>query len=186
MRILLAPHNDDEALFASYIIMRMRPLVIVVTDGMIHQLRGIATREQCRKESIDAMAILQAPVAFLGIDDTKLTKQILIERLRPLCDQSKECVVYAPEVIENGNEQHNIVGQVADILWGDKVVHYSTYTKDDLTPRGKIAVVPSEEEALIKVAALRWYKSQLKCNGPHFDAVVGENEYISHPDDCQT
>ena len=33
MKILLAPHNDDEALFAAYTIMREHPLVIVVTDG---------------------------------------------------------------------------------------------------------------------------------------------------------
>ena len=38
--IFLAPHNDDETLFAAYTLMRYKPFVIIVTDSFIQPERG--------------------------------------------------------------------------------------------------------------------------------------------------
>jgi LmbE family N-acetylglucosaminyl deacetylase len=176
IKLFLAPHNDDEALFGSYAIMREKPIVLVITDGKKHQDRGIATMEQRRSESKAAMKVLRARVEFIGIPDDELTEQLLFDRLN---GPTHEIVaVYAPAILENGNEDHNVVGKVADRLWPGKVKHYFTYTKDNLTPRGNIEIKPTPEEEKLKNEALSKYTSQLRCNGPHFDAVRGKSEYL--------
>lgn len=178
MKILLAPHNDDEALFASYIIQREHPLVIIVTDGARHEQRGIAPTAQRRQESIDAMDIFGVPVMFLGISDNALTYDILFRRLKWFGTEIEK--VYAPAIIEDGNPDHNIVGEVAKDLWdhAGHVEFYSTYSIKDLEPRGKTAIIPTPEEEALKEQALSKYISQLRCNGGHFAAVKGKPEYL--------
>lgn len=173
MKILLSPHNDDEALFASFTILREKPIVIIVTDGYAHQERFGLPIGQRRSESIEAMKVLGAEIMFLGISDIELTHDGLNEELKKLNPEK----VYAPAIMVNGNCQHNIVGIVAKQLWGDKVTFYSTYTIDDLTPRGNIEIKPTEEEMRLKNEALSKYKSQLRLNKAHFDAVRDKSEY---------
>lgn len=178
MKLLLAPHNDDEALFASYLIMRERPMVIVVTDGTRHEERGLATIMGRRQESIEAMKVLGAPVMFLNIPDNALTYEVLYDRLKHFGAEIE--MVYAPQVIDDGNPQHNIVGEVARDLWGNagRVEFYSTYTIKDLEPRGKTPIIPTPEEEKLKGEALSKYTSQLRCNHAHFAAVKGKPEFL--------
>lgn len=175
IKLLLAPHNDDEALFAAYTIMREKPITLIITDGKRHQDRGIATIEQRRQESKEAMKVLRARVEFLGIPDDELTEQLLFDRLNG--PTHEVIAVYAPAVDPDGNPDHNIVGIVADRLWPGKVKHYFTYTKSNLTPRGNIEIKPIPEEEALKNEALSKYTSQLRCNSAHFDAVRGKSEY---------
>lgn len=174
MKILLAPHNDDEALFAAFTIMREKPLVIVVTDGYIQLDRGVGPHER-RYETIDAMRILSAPVVFLGIPDTGLTPEVLKARLAGLDPE----LVYAPAVYPNGNKGHNVVGSVAMELWPNKVKLYHTYELNRLYIDRDNAILPSLSELETKNRALDAYKSQLRLNKPHFDAVRGLPEHIS-------
>ena len=175
--IFLAPHNDDETLFGAFTLMRVKPLVIVVTDSFIQPERGDTgcTAEIRRQETINAMAIIGCPVVFLGIKDTELTEEILRERLKPFNPE----MIYAP-AIQGGNAQHDIVGKVAMELFGTKCERYTTYTKTDLYTEGKFEVKPVHEELEIKEKMLNCYESQLNLRStlPHFMAVKGKSEWL--------
>ena len=108
--IFLAPHNDDESLFGAYTLMRLKPLVIVVTDSYIQPDRGdlSCSAQNRRKETIEAMALVGCPVVFLGIKDNELTEDNLRERLKLFNPET----IYAPAV-QGGNAHHDLVGKVA-------------------------------------------------------------------------
>lgn len=175
--ILLSPHPDDETLYAAYTIMRKSPLIIVCTDVYLHKKHNI-TPEQRILETLDAMSILGGKVIFLHIKDTELTEEILIQKLNNF---SKPDLVYAP-AIQEGHEHHDLVGYIAKELY-DNVIHYATYTKDSLSPVQKgnksiqKEIKPTLPEMELKNRALDCYKSQLKINKPHFDAVRNQPEY---------
>jgi glycosyltransferase involved in cell wall biosynthesis/LmbE family N-acetylglucosaminyl deacetylase len=175
--ILLSVHNDDESLFAAYTLMRLRPLVIVITDSFIQPNRGDigCTAEIRRQETIEAMKIAGCPVVFLGIKDTELTSEILKERLIGF-DPEK---VYVP-AIQGGNAQHDLVGQVAMELFGKKCERYTSYTKTELYTTSNWEVVPTQNEIDKKNKMLDCYKSQLALPStrPHFDAVRGRSEWL--------
>jgi len=175
--IFLAPHNDDEALFGSYTLMRYHPLVIVTTDSFIQPERGdrFCTAEERRQETINAMAIAGCPVVFLGIKDTELTEEILRERLKGFNPER----IYIP-AIQGGNVQHDIVGKVGLELFGDRCERYTTYSKTELYTTGKWEIKPSDTEVLIKNNMLECYKSQLflQSTRPHFRAVSGKSEWL--------
>lgn len=175
--IFLAPHNDDEALFGAYTLMRTKPLVIVCTDSYIQPQRGDlgCTAEIRRQETINAMKLLGCPVVFLGIKDTELTEENLKERLQFLHPDT----VYAP-AFQGGNAQHDIVNKVARELFGRNVEQYTTYTKTELWTKGSWEVEPTEKEKQLKNQALDCYKSQinLAATAPHFLAVRNKSEWL--------
>jgi LmbE family N-acetylglucosaminyl deacetylase len=172
--ILLSPHNDDETLFAAYTILREKPLVIICTDSHRQAHLGV-TADQRILETVRAMTVLRAPVAFLSIPDVGLTREILDERLSLLlpCEPLR---VYAP-ALDGGNADHDLVGSYA-VATFHNVVLYRTYAKDRLyLPEGG-AVVPTEDEMRLKERAIDCYRSQLSINRPHFDAIRGKPEYV--------
>lgn len=175
--VAICPHNDDEALYLGFTLIRERPLVIIVTDSHIQPERGDigCTAEIRRQETIEAMKIAGCPVVFLGIKDTELTKQNLIERLKHL----NPTKVYAP-AIQGGNGQHDLVGRVCEELFGDRVKQYTTYTKTELYTVGNIEVKPTPEEMKIKDKMLACYQSQiaLASTWPHFEAVENKSEWL--------
>lgn len=175
--IFLSPHNDDECLFGAYTLMRLKPLVIVCTDSYIQPNRGDigCDAETRRNETIKAMDLLGCPVVFLGIKDTELTEQNLRERLKHFHADT----VYAP-AIQGGNAQHDIVGKVAQELFGKNVEQYTTYTKTDLYTTSNWEVKPTEREMDLKNQALDQYVSQinLPSTAPHFLAVRNKSEWL--------
>lgn len=178
--IFLSVHNDDEALFASYSLMRIRPLVIVITDSHIQPERGHkgCTAEIRRKETVAAMNIIGCPVVFLGIKDTELTEEILRERLKGFNPET----FYIPAIHEGGNPQHNLVGKVALELFGyKKCERYCTYVNGDFNiVQGGWEVKPTHTEMELKNKMLDCYKSQLSLPStkPHFDSVRGKSEWL--------
>ena len=173
-KLLLSPHNDDESLFASYTIMREKPLVVICTDSYIQYERGDPiTAEQRRNETREAMKILGAPVIFLGIKDTELTGDKLEEVLKYF----KADTVYAP-AIQGGNAQHDIVGQVAKLVFPN-VIQYTTYTRDILWTQGSQEIIPTQSERIKKNQALDCYTSQINLGStaPHFTAVRQKSEF---------
>jgi LmbE family N-acetylglucosaminyl deacetylase len=173
--LLLAPHSDDESLFASYIIQKFKPLVLIITDAYKHEAKygkedGILVR---RKESEEAMKILGVDIEFLGIPDNALYLDNLIVNLEDYKIKGK---VFAP-ALQGGHTDHDIVSLATKEVWGDRVVYYATYTKESLEPKGDIPIIPTKKEEEKKAAALACYKSQLKVNKHHFDAVRGKPEY---------
>lgn len=178
MIIFLSPHNDDETLFGAYTLIRRKPLVVVVTDSWIQYNRGERiTPRQRIEETKQAMKILDVPVEFLNIKDTELSEEVLKSKLMKYNPDK----VYAP-LPNSKNHQHNLIGRVAKSLWPKKVIFYSTYTADNLTPQGEIEIVPTKEEVELKNRALDCYKSQIRINNNHFIAVRNKSEYLNNPD----
>ncbi len=179
MRIFLSPHNDDEALFGSIIIQRLRPqLLVIVTDSWIQFDRGDGiTWQQRRLESSEAAKLLQVPICFLGIPDKELSTDALFEAIRLFSWHDE---VIAP-AWQGGNPHHDIVSEVAEKHFKSPMF-YATYGPGQhFTPISGNTLVPTEEEALLKSKVLNCYQSQINLGGtrPHFDAVRGANEYLS-------
>jgi len=148
LRLVLAPHNDDETLWTSFTIQREKSnvAVVVVFDSFLQQKRGNpVTADDRRFETRRALLELGCDIAmFAGIPDHHATASdaeavsdalLLIKPWRPFGDEEIEHV-YAPAIEENGHEQHNAVGRAADILWPGQVTHYLTYTYRTETHRG--------------------------------------------------
>ena len=107
LKLLLAPHNDDESLFAAYTILRHQPLVVVVTSSWVQFNRGDnITCEQRDEESRRALEVLESPVLFLGIRDDTITEDLLMQGLQAF---PKDAQVWAPS-IQGGHVHHDLVG----------------------------------------------------------------------------
>lgn len=174
--LFLAPHNDDEALFGAFTLLREKPLVVVLTDSWIQHNRGDGISfKQRREETVEALKILGCPAIFAGLRDDMLDEW-QVKRL--FLDFRNFEKVYAPAIIENGNEQHNLVGQIARFSF-ENVIPYMTYSKTDLWKNGRYEIVPNSIEVQLKNRALDCYKSQinLPATRPHFDAVRGKSEW---------
>jgi LmbE family N-acetylglucosaminyl deacetylase len=175
--IFLAPHNDDETLFGAFTLMRVKPLVIIVTDSYIQPERGDVgcTAEIRRQETIEAMKIAECPVLFLGIKDTELTEEVIRERLQYFNPEQ----IYVP-AIQGGNAHHDLVGKVAMDLFGKKCERYTTYTKTELYTTGNYEVKPTPVELEKKDRMMDCYNSQweLPSTLPHFKAVIGKSEWL--------
>lgn len=176
--VFLSPHNDDEALFGAYTLMRIKPLVIIITDSYIQPMRGDGgcSADVRRNETIEAMKLAGCPVLFLGIPDASLTEQTLKERLAGLNAET----IYIP-AIQGGNPQHDLVGKVGMELFGHKnVERYCTYTKEEFWTTGGWEIMPTQQEVELKNKMLDCYRSQLalKSTAPHFQAVRNRSEWL--------
>jgi LmbE family N-acetylglucosaminyl deacetylase len=174
-KLWLAPHPDDETLFGAFTLMREKPLVLIVTDSWVQFNRGeTCTAEDRWQETLEAMKMLGCPVVRGGIRDDVIDEW-MVRNLLSKFDNFD--MVYAP-AIQGGNPHHDLIGKIARDIWtGDKVRYYTTYTKENLYTKGTEEVVPTPEELALKEKALACYKSQLKINKPHFDAVLGRSEW---------
>lgn len=183
MKLFLAPHNDDEALFGSFTIFREKPLVVIVTDAARHAKRmGKEIIDVRRGESVRGMAILGAEVDFFGIPDDELSIDKLASVLSEIAvDQAEKgdpiTHVYAPAFYMDGNQDHNAVAMAAGKAFGDRLTYYATYRMEDLEPKGDVEIVPHPAERRLKEIALSQYKTQIMMNRPHFEAVKGKSEF---------
>ncbi len=182
MKLAIFPHNDDEALFCAYTLMREKPLVMIVTDAYIQDLRGEkgCDAETRWEETKAAMDVLGCAVMRLGIQDNMLS--INEEKFTDLL---KKCVsgfdtVYIP-ALQGGNYHHDIVHRACREVFGDKCVEYTTYSPTELYTTGNTEVIPTPEEIELKDKALDCYTSQIElpATRPHFDAVRGKSEWLN-------
>lgn len=178
--IFLAPHNDDEALFGAFTIMREKPIVFVLTDSHIQPNRGeVGCDAETRwAESKAAMEILGAIVVRVGVKDYELQPGNLAAFFKGTYGGGID-KVYAP-AMQSGNPHHDMVSLAAKEIWGDKVVFYSTYAAGEFFTKGDIEIKPTDEEITKKIQALACYKSQLALPStrPHFEAVKGQSEWF--------
>jgi LmbE family N-acetylglucosaminyl deacetylase len=174
MKLFLSPHNDDEALFGAYTLMREHPLVVIVTDSWIQFNRGDnITADQRWEETKEAMKILNCPVIRLGLRDDVVSEWEITDKLKKF---SGFDTVYAP-AIQGGHVQHDLIGKLAQQVFF-YVKQYTTYTHEELWTKGTYEMKPTPEEIELKDKVLACYKSQLGINAAHFDAVKGKSEWI--------
>ena len=166
MKLLLSPHFDDETLFAGLICLRERPLVLFCFDGAP------------RHGSFDVRwAEAQDATRILGCEALALREsyETLEERLS-VFDASH---VWAPLPEGGGNADHNLVGEVAERLWGGRVSFYATYTDEGRSEVGW--PVPADPEWVErKREALACYRSQIEhpSTAPHFAGALVEYEVV--------
>jgi LmbE family N-acetylglucosaminyl deacetylase len=181
VKLLIDPHGDDAVLFASFTVMRERPLVLVVFDSFVQPLRGalgcdLMTR---RRESLDAMVHLDPPkIEWLGFRDgdppvvNNLTNA-LVACIDGIDVNFPALEIWAPAYEEGGHEQHNLVARACDAFEGSCRVHrYLTYTRrhgksrledPDYRYPYRAEVLPrSGEDIARKHRALACFKSQMQ------------------------
>lgn len=156
---------DDAALFAAFVCLRERPLVVVCFDGAARH----GSFQVRRDEEREAMRILGCDWQVL-----RATPDSLADRLTVF--QHVEHV-WAPWPEPGGNSDHNLVGDLASGLWPDRVSFYATYTDDGRTRQGNRVATEDGWETR-KRLALACYRSQYRQPGmrPHFER--GLDEYV--------
>lgn len=154
MKILLAPHNDDETLFCAFTLLRDRPHVIVCLRSMVQAARGITYRQR-EAETAAAMEILGCTWEQWQFPEDVPDWPAIEKRLRRL----KADQVWAPLPEEGGHAHHNKIGEMAKTIWPN-TVQYLTYTNRGKSSGGK-AVPHSPEFVNAKLRALQCYRSQI-------------------------
>lgn len=179
MKLLLSPHNDDEALFAAYAILRERPHVVTCLDGALKRhMRGPKQRVA---ESAAAMRVLGAAgYEHLGMPLDVQDWDVIRDQLA----EHQPERVWAPLYEDGGHRHHNLLAMTAIRLWPGKVDFYSTYRVDednwphrsDLGDCFHVETADGWEE--IKREALDCYVSQIEQDGTrmHFERDLDEWE----------
>lgn len=178
MHVLLSPHNDDEALFASYVCLRYRPRVIVALDGGKPTRRWMADPETRVAESAAAMDVLGCEFDHLGFPVDIEDWSVVRERLREEISEPER--VWAPLPELDGHRHHNRLAEAAVALWPGRVSFYSTYHVDAKGwPNRSVVGEPVEVEdgwEELKRKALACYPSQSEAEGTamHFERPLDE------------
>lgn len=158
--LLLAPHGDDETLFAAYSCIRHQAHVIVCTQDA-----DPAVRRERSLETASAVRILGCSYhewPLLASDPNWDQAKTWLEswnstELLPSVPER----VFAPAVEEGGHEQHNIVGQLALDIFGPLVIPYLTYAPRGQRSRSEKQVIPTAQEIQLKLRALSCYQTQI-------------------------
>lgn len=120
--LLLSPHNDDETLFASYLLQRERPKVIVCLLG---------SRKAAYPLPAERIAESRAAMEILGCDFEQLYMacdpaqwDIVEMRLRTEPEPGR---VWVPTPEPHGHSQHNKLARIANAIWPGRLSYYTTY-----------------------------------------------------------
>jgi glycosyltransferase involved in cell wall biosynthesis len=152
--IFISPYGSIEAFYGSYILMRIKPLVIIVCDSFN------------KMETLLAMKLIGCPVLFMDIHDTQLTDENLKERLHGINPE----IVYAPAV-QGADHRIDIVGRVAFDLFGKQCERYATYSKTDRYTTSNFEIIPTHSEMELK-------NKVLECYSAYSDHVKNKSEWL--------
>jgi LmbE family N-acetylglucosaminyl deacetylase len=171
--LLLSPHNDDECLFGSYTILRERPHVIVCFASLAQSFTdSTITAARRTLETRRALDILDPYVKFEQWDipdwpkrddgtDPRAHSNRLRAQMGQLARDRQYDRVFAPLPEPEGDPQHNLVGETARALWGDRVTFYCTYQLHHGKTTSSNKVLYHPEWPARKRLALACYESQL-------------------------
>lgn len=175
--LFLSPHNDDESLYGAYTLLREKPFVLICLRSRKQDVYGI-TAEQREAETEQAMKILGCKWGYADyVWDVDPDWYHLEEMLWSAKRSGEFDRVYAPaNEGQNGNDQHRIVGEIADVIWPDMVTHYLTYTWPEGKSRDGKTVEHTFYDEHVKMEALACYQSQihLPSTAPHFQTDLEE------------
>jgi LmbE family N-acetylglucosaminyl deacetylase len=173
VKYFLSPHNDDETLFGAFTLIREKPQVKFILHGYVQQRRGASvTWRERMQESSDACDVLGVIPDFWHYRDDQ-PEWDAIHRELTLMEKHAE-VVYAPAYERDGHDHHNRIGELADHVFGSRVVHYMTYTKAGKSTGVQVPYEP--EWVLLKLKAMACYESQIRLPScmPHFTRGLEE------------
>jgi LmbE family N-acetylglucosaminyl deacetylase len=165
VNLYLAPHNDDDALWGSYLILRHNPHVVVCLRSVrMHQSDypgGPVTADR-EAETECAMKTLGAEWTQWPVPDLEPSWKDVADLMRGLRDTGEVERVFAPAFEEGGHDQHNRVAVLARAVFGEgNVTHYLTYTSEGRSRWGT-KVVPEPGWVDRKREALMCYQSQIE------------------------
>jgi LmbE family N-acetylglucosaminyl deacetylase len=164
--LLFAPHSDDEALFASFLCLRYRPLVVICFRSEQQDdfgvPAGVREAETERAMSILGCAWRQWPLGDRYASDDEV--EAFMWGLRDPAGEDDWDAIFAPAFEPNGNVQHNLIASLADTVFADvQVEHYLTYTNPPLVRSTDGTEIEYEPAWLFqKHAALACYGSQAR------------------------
>lgn len=152
--LLIAPHADDETLFASYLAQKHGALVAVVYDE----------GQRRQRELEHATTWLGCECTHLGVPkgapDERVTQALAA--LRGQVFVPNEGLVIAPAYHPDGHEEHNRVSSAVSRVFSQKKAWYPTYAPRGERDRRGDEVVPRPEWIARKLAALSCYRSQIE------------------------
>ena len=177
--LLLAPHNDDETLFAAYTIQRYQPHVAIVLRperqaDLPAEIR--ATSGTRRSETERAMRHFgYLPVGLLAPWLTATWEQWstssdiapkfgeIVDEMRTFDRLHNPDHVWAPAIEEGGHEQHNLVGEAAlEVFGAEHVTGYMTYRRGFGRSTSELEVLPrGADDVAAKLHAMAEYRSQI-------------------------
>lgn len=167
--LLLAPHHDDESLFAGYLCLAHRPTVLVCYPGA----RRHGDAETRQAETMAAMNVLGCE-ATVGYGDGVDLEEAIVAAASP------SGLVLAPLPEQGGHSDHNHVGNLAARLFPGRVIFYTTYTEAGRSTFGEqVDVQPGWEQ--LKRSALACYPSQLRRAGTRVHFYRPLDEYTVTP-----
>jgi len=179
--ILFAPHNDDETLFASFLCLRHRPVVVVCYRSKVQEANGI-TADERQAETSCAVAHLGVPAwhqwpwhdSELNADGIEGNMWGMLD---PMSDDKP--LVFAPAWHAKGHPQHNLVADLADMVFGkEHVIHYTTYLLGG--PRHVAKEVIFDPAWIApKLSALACYRSQTERGPNRMWLDFGLREYVT-------
>ena len=147
--LLVAPHADDESLFACYLALRLRARVVVCLDsGLIRFL-----------ELTDAMDVLGCEWSMIRTPEDDPNWGLVQSTIE--WDAKDATTLIAPAYEDGGHEHHNRVARIVDELDHPHVVRYLTYVRGRGRSTG-VEVPSSQPMRDLKLAALLCYQSQIK------------------------
>lgn len=152
MKLFLSPHSDD-IIFATYTILREKPIVVTVTHSTLQGDNGFDRV----LEDYKASKILGVPIMFLGVEENKLDGLSFLKAILPIYTED---TVYIPEYQENGNPQHNLINEISKKIFPN-TKEYKTYSGLEDRTIGK-EIVPTEEELEIKKRVMECYRTQIE------------------------
>lgn len=171
MKLLLAPHDDDETLFAAYTCIRHRPVVITCLRSFVEaSWPDGPTWEEREPESAAACAILGCWQVHLPYPDDAPPWD---EVRAAIASYGPADVVWAPLPEEpGGHPHHNAIGEMARELFPGRVAFYSTYRHVlGKTTRGTL-VEPEPGWEQVKRRAMACYVTQ--ATHPNTQAAFNE------------
>lgn len=192
--LMLVPHADDETLFASHLIAKYDPTVMVVYLPENPDERAIRESEMNSAVAIirDQDEQMMEEVEWLGAyEGTKAVGlKERLERYRPpgFLGRSRDTryfdYVFAPLVEDDGHAEHNHVGQAATTVWEpDQVSYYATYSRSG--GRTHVGTEIDLPTWLVqrKLRALAEYGSQIDYpdRRPWFAPLPDLREWVIHP-----
>lgn len=171
--LLIAPHADDESLFAAYLAQRYAAHVHVVYDeGREAELSLATTWLGC--------GYSQGNVPKGSTED--VVEAALIGLRDPSGADDWDRVIAPAEEVA-GHEEHNIVARRAWQTFGDlEIIQYTTYAPRGQRTKGREETFPDEPVYVArKLAALSCYRSQIEnpATGPWFYGLLDMREWIA-------
>ena len=161
--LLLAPHQDDESLFCAYTVLRHRPHVVTCFASHVQASRGGPDDDTRNLETMRATVVLGAPSwQKLPVRDDAPDSEMLASLLREIDADQEWTVVFAPAVELGGHDQHNLVGHLAEEVFGrERLQPYLTYVRGQGRSRSANEVPFEPHWPALKMRAMAEYSSQI-------------------------